>query len=120
MEYNHRKLGERVSLYRNISKLSQKEFASMCGLSQGYIGNLERGVGRSVSMETLNVIAEKLNVSIDDLLVDSLAKYSQAFDIADINFYEKEIKENISTFTVEQLKLYSQFLEKFRQYKINH
>ncbi len=69
----------RYKIYLTISKnikrirkekgLTAKALAELCNLSYGYLRNLESAkVDATISIETLGVIANKLNVDITDLL----------------------------------------------------
>ena len=47
--------------------MTQEKLSELCGLSTGYVGNLERGT-RTPSLETLAKLCEVLNVSLDELV----------------------------------------------------
>ena len=56
-----------IRAYRRNKHLSQEELADLCGLHRTYIGSVERGE-RNVTLSTLEVIANTLEISIADLL----------------------------------------------------
>ena len=64
-----RQLGHRIRISRKTKKLTQEGLAEKARLSTTYIGRLERGE-KTPSIETLVVLAECLEVSPLDLLVD--------------------------------------------------
>lgn len=70
-EIDYRKLGERIKQYRKMRGLSQEELAEITNSSKNHIGYVETAK-RSVSLVMLVRISNALNVSIEDLLFDSL------------------------------------------------
>ena len=62
-------IGQNIKKYRKIAGLSQEQLATKTNLSYGFIKNLEaKNVRATISIETLQLIAEHLNVTIIDLL----------------------------------------------------
>lgn len=67
-------IGEAIKKYRNDNKMSQREFAKKCGLSNGSISLLEKGVNPKTneeitpSLPSLNSIAKGMGISLDNLL----------------------------------------------------
>lgn len=62
-------IGQNIKKYRKIAGLSQEQLATKANLSYGYIKNLEaKNVRATISIETLELIAKHLNVTIIDLL----------------------------------------------------
>ena len=67
-------IGEKVKQYRSQCNLSQREFAAKCGLSNGIISMIEKGVNPNTnepiipSLPTLNSIAKVMGMTIDELL----------------------------------------------------
>ncbi|XID92255.1 helix-turn-helix domain-containing protein [Paenibacillaceae bacterium WGS1546] len=64
-------LGQRIQTERKKLSLTQEQLAERVGVSDAYIGQIERGE-RSPTLETLVKIASRLGVTIDYLLQDSL------------------------------------------------
>ena len=62
-----RVLAENVRAYRCQKKLSQEEFAEICGLHRTYVGSVERAE-RNVTLNTLEAFATALGVSVPVLL----------------------------------------------------
>lgn len=58
-------VGKNIQKYRKRKGLTGEELANLCNLSYGYIKNLEsRRVYATISIETLKLIADKLEVNI--------------------------------------------------------
>lgn len=68
------KLGDLIIQYRASHGLSQRQFASICGLSNGYISMLERGKNPSTNkpvtptIPQLKKLATGMSISLMDLL----------------------------------------------------
>lgn len=86
------KIGEYIRQYREENKLSQREFAKMCGLSNAYISMLEKGVNPSTgepavpSMKVYLQISQAMGISlqtlmeaVDDTVDISAKKITMAF-----------------------------------------
>lgn len=58
---------EKIKNARKKAKLTQRELADLIHLSQGYIGDIERGRSNP-SIETLQLIAEALSVDVAEFL----------------------------------------------------
>ena len=73
-------LSEYIKSYRESHDLSQRQFASICGVSNGYISMLEKGenpkTGEPITPtpQTVHVIARGMGMTMQDLLsvVDDL------------------------------------------------
>lgn len=61
------RLGQRIKSLRAARKLTQGALAEMVGMSQKYLGEVERGI-RNVSLEAITVIAEALGVPAASIL----------------------------------------------------
>ena len=68
-------LGEYIKQYRESHGLSQRRFATMCGLSNGYISMLEKNVnpktGKPVTpqLERIAMIASAMGITVQDLFL---------------------------------------------------
>ncbi len=60
-------LGTRIRQLRKKKSWSQDELAAICGLHRSHMGKIERGE-TNVRLSTLMVIAENLDVSVEELL----------------------------------------------------
>lgn len=68
-------LGEFIKQYREVHGLSQRKFADMCGVSNGYISMLEKNVnprtGKPVTpqLDSMGKIASAMGITIQDLFL---------------------------------------------------
>jgi transcriptional regulator with XRE-family HTH domain len=69
--------GKVIRSYRSKRKLSLKELAQMSGLSTSYISEIER-CKKQPSLETINKIAEALNISSEGLFKNTTKPTSSA------------------------------------------
>lgn len=66
----YRRLGAKILYYRKIRRLTQEQLAEKVGITAKYLSRIETGsYPYSISLPTLMLIAEKLDVSISELLV---------------------------------------------------
>lgn len=67
-------IGEIIIKFRNEHKLSQREFAKQCGLSNGSISIIESGINPNTreplipNLSTINQLAKGMNISIQSLI----------------------------------------------------
>lgn len=61
--------GNTVRRIREGRKMSQEEFADMCGISRAYYGRIERGE-HSVTLEVCQKISEATGLSFSELFED--------------------------------------------------
>lgn len=97
-------LKEYVLEYRKSHKISQRQFAAMCDLSNGFISMLEKGDNPHTqkpitpSLPTLKKLANGMGISLDELLsvTDDIQLNLTAFDLEDSSavgsFSDKEIQ----------------------------
>lgn len=60
----HRTLGQVIRDQRELAELSMRQFASMVGISNPYLSQIERGL-RAPSEKVLHAIADNLHLSAD-------------------------------------------------------
>lgn len=60
------RLGERVRVYRKLSRLTQEKLAEKAGLAPTYISDVERG-RENISVDALARIAKAMGVGLADL-----------------------------------------------------
>lgn len=65
-------LGKRIKEYRKRKKLNQKELGNLCNMSQPTISNIEKGNISTFNIAKLNIIADALDITLDDILCDSI------------------------------------------------
>ncbi len=65
------RLGSRIREERLKLRLTQEKLAEDIGISDSYMGQIERGE-RSLALDTLVTLANRLGVTVDYLLSDSV------------------------------------------------
>ena len=70
MALNYKLLGRRIQQKRMELKISQLKFAELIDTSSAFVSRMERGE-KGPSLETLVLIADVLDISIDALLAES-------------------------------------------------
>ncbi len=71
-------LGARVRRERVLRGWTQEQLAEKADISLSFLGHIERGT-RKASLETMVVLCNVLDVSMDSLLSESLARRSRRF-----------------------------------------
>ena len=71
MPIDYETLGKRIANARKQAGITQEALVEQLNMTRKHISVIEAAIGRP-SLETLVDIANALNVSLDDLLVDSL------------------------------------------------
>ena len=96
MALNYVKIGKRMGTIRKHRGISQLFLAELIDKSPSYISYVENGL-KCMSLDTLVAVANALEVSADDLLMDSInnttkvANHEFATLLADCNEYEKRV-----------------------------
>lgn len=70
-EVDYGKIGERINFYRSKKGLSQEKLGLTVAASYSHISRVETGNSRP-SLELVIQIANALEISADDILIDSL------------------------------------------------
>ena len=69
----YRILGLKIASYRKLRGMTQEQFAEAIGRSVSFVSQIEANnssVVKGISMETLFVVSDKLNVSLSKLFED--------------------------------------------------
>ena len=66
MEEIRGRFGRALRARRHKLRVSQEEFADMCGLDRTYVGGIERGE-RNVSLVNIEKIAKALRIPLSEL-----------------------------------------------------
>ena len=109
MELDYTKLGQRIKKYRLQNHLTQEQLAEIIDVATSNISHIERATTQ-VSLPSLVRIANALNVTLDQLICDSLpiAKVYLEKDIAellsDCTLQEKQIIKDIISVTKKTLR----------------
>lgn len=89
-------LGKRIQRYRRMKSWSAERFAEEIDVSVPYIRELERGA-KTPSMKMFVEIANKLDVTADELLCDSVDK--------DMSMVSNDISNKIRNCPRDKIKL---------------
>ncbi len=108
-DVNYKQLGQRIKQRRQKLHLTQEQLAGMLDVATSTIAHAESGTSKP-SLPLLIKLANALNVSIDQLLCDSLPTVSAYMDkdiselLADCSVNEKRIIRDIISVTKETLR----------------
>lgn len=106
-------IGENIKKIRKESGLTQAEFSKKIGISRTYLSDLENN-RKSPSVETLDKIAEKLDVSTD-FLISGKIKIEYFKKSLDEFLVENRIAEKDDVFKLN-LDTFIKFLEEYTYY----
>jgi len=120
IEINNKAIGKRIRKERKKFGLSQEKFAEMVGLSNYYIGQLERGE-RQMSLPTLVEIANCLHISLDQLVLGESAyeanHITETYGIYDLNNNKNiEIINLINKCSPKELDLFIELIKTILPY----
>ncbi|HGH0517500.1 TPA: helix-turn-helix transcriptional regulator [Clostridioides difficile] len=93
MELDFKVIGQRIKIARIKKKLTQEVLSEKINVSPQHVSNIETG-NSSVSLSTLVAIANTLEVSVDELLCDTILSSKAVFEneleevLKDCNEYE--------------------------------
>ncbi|HBF4774115.1 HTH-type transcriptional regulator [Clostridioides difficile] len=93
MELDFKVIGQRIKIARIKKKLTQEVLSEKINVSPQHVSNIETG-NSSVSLGTLVAIANTLEVSVDELLCDTILSSKAIFEneleevLRDCNEYE--------------------------------
>lgn len=74
------KLAEKIKHYREANNLSQFEFAEECGISEDLVSLIER-TKDNVTIDTLDLLAVRMNISVAELFSSSTIYFLIESDI---------------------------------------
>lgn len=64
----YNRIGQNIKKYRKLNKMTQRELAYKSSVSENLIAKLESRTHQTISIDTLDIIAEALDVDITALL----------------------------------------------------
>ena len=79
MEIDYKAIGIRIRRLRKAKGLTQEKLAELSNQEPSNVSHIERGATK-LSLPTIVNIANALEVTVDDLLCDSLEKETDAYD----------------------------------------
>ena len=78
MELDFKAIGKRIKIARIKKELTQEAVSEKVGITPQHMSNIETG-NSTVSLPTLVAIANELEVSVDELLCDTVLKSGSVF-----------------------------------------
>ena len=102
IELNYLELGRRIRRCRKEARMTQEQLAEHINMATSNISHIERATTQ-VSLPSLVKIANVLNVSLDQLVCDSLP-------VSD-SYLEKDIAEFIKGCTTKEKKIVRNIIE---------
>lgn len=82
MTIDYKALGAKIKEYRKKENITQEQLAEMADISLSHMSNIETA-SASVSLPALKLIADALDVTLDELLIDSYSKSRKSISIAE-------------------------------------
>jgi len=121
MEIDNKSIGQRIREEREKLGLSREELAEIIGLSDYYIGQLERGE-RQMSLPVLVKVTSSLHISLDYLIWGKITHdvyyvhdARNTYDISN-GSKDKEINELLNKCTLKELKLITKLIKTILPY----
>lgn len=106
MELDYKAIGKRIKIARIKADMTQEQLSEKAEISPTHMSNIETGTTK-VSLTTMVALTNALNVTMDDLLCDSVIHAKAQFEhdlsdlLADCNEYEirimKDVMETLKT-----------------------
>ena len=93
MKNPYQQVGKRIRLIRKEAGLTQAQLAEKSGLSDNFVGLIERGVAHP-TLEKLDQIADALNVRIGDFFAGEENEQSKEQAIKEIGRFLSRRQEN--------------------------
>jgi transcriptional regulator with XRE-family HTH domain len=109
MALNYISIGRKIKSIRKKKGFSQLKLSELVDRSPTYISYIESGI-KSMSLDTLVLLSNALNVTADELLMDSLentikvSNHEFAALIADCSDYERRVLLDITTTAKKSLR----------------
>ena len=96
---NKKALGRKIKEARNMAGFTQAEVAEQIGVSQNFLGDIERGI-KSLGLPKLILLCNTLKISLDYLFSESLDNVLN--EDSDVYYTDKQmaiIKNMVKTIT---------------------
>ncbi|WP_303837907.1 helix-turn-helix domain-containing protein [Ruminococcus flavefaciens] len=105
MDINYSSIGLRIKYFRSERKITQEELAELVGTTSRHIINIEMGI-KGPSLNLLVSIANALEVTSDDLLIDNLSHYGSisGYEVSDLILDCNSTEKAILTKAMKRLK----------------
>lgn len=116
-ELDIKSIGQRIREERKKFQLSQEKLAEIIGISDYYIGQLERGE-RQMSLPVMVSMANALHISLDYLIfgddnlvnIDNIKESKALYTILDTNTTHEEIWQLLQKCSPKELELFKEII----------
>ena len=112
MAIDYMSLGARIKFVRTQKGLTQEDLAEKIQVSRMHIANIERGE-KAPSIEVLIALANALEVSADELLVDNLTVSTSAHD-GDDYYLLLDCSPEMADILLKSMKGLKEILHKYK------
>nr|PZN02134.1 MAG: XRE family transcriptional regulator [Bacillota bacterium] len=112
-EPDNKAIGQRIRAERKKLNLSREEFAEIIGLSDYYVGQLERGE-RQMSLPVLVKIAKCLHISLDYLVFGKIPSAEPSVNEPHDNYTsqsDEELNELLGKCSSKELELIKKLIK---------
>ena len=99
-------MGKRIKEIRKKKMVTQEKLAELTGFSSAHISNIETAHTKA-SVASLVAIANALNVSLDDIVYDSLEKK--------VGIYSERVVDNLSECNVKEVRIINDTLDALKK-----
>ncbi len=97
-----KQVGERVSQLRKERHLSRAEFGKLIGVSERYVGNIERG-NHTITGAVIAKMCDKINVSADYVLFGTYDSKAAIAELNDFSYEQAQLILNIAMNVIQFL-----------------
>ncbi|RSL32489.1 helix-turn-helix domain-containing protein [Salibacterium salarium] len=104
-------IGQKIKLYRRKKGLSLSELSTKSNISKSYLSYIERDVKQNPSIDVLKKIATVMEISVEELIEDSLPGLYQEEHLLDdewILLIQQAIREGVSK---QQFKDFQEYIK---------
>ena len=111
-----KQIGYRIKAHREAQNMTQADLAQITGISNTYICQIENGRSNNISLSTLFLIMDALNVDVSEVV--SYADLEYGVD-KEYDLYSQENKDDAKETILRESKILNSFYPvKFADYKI--
>lgn len=108
-------IGNKIRIARQHRQLSIDKLSERCGITEKYLGNIERGED-SPSLKALLNIVNELQLSLDYVLGDDL-KYNVLSERVSEGDMRDNLFQQINTLNLKQQESVAKFIAIIKEYK---
>lgn len=115
-EYLQKQIGYKIKAHREAQNMTQADLAKITGISNTYICQIENGRSNNISLSTLFLIVDALNVDITEIIYYTDLEYGVD---REYDMYSQNNKEDATETLLKETKILNSFYPvKFSNHKI--